>query len=197
MPLNVLLRPTLLCLLLLVAACSDSHWQTTDISGMLPTLAFTLTDENGDRVTADTYSGRANLMFFGFTHCAMACPTTLSRLGHLLDQLPASQREAIEVLFVSVDPDRDTAATLATYTDHFGADFIGLTGTQAQLRALNKRYRATYGYGEADVDGNYSVSHSAAVYGFAPGGAARVLIRSGDSDAAVLADLQRLATPTD
>lgn len=180
--------------LLLLTACSESHWQTTDIEGKLPSLGFTLTDETGHQVNADQYNDRANLLFFGFTHCPGACPTTLARLEHLLDQLPGAQRDNIEVLFVSVDPDRDSPATLADYTDNFGDDFIGLTGTQQQLQALSRRYRVTYGYGEPDTDGHYAVSHSSAVYGFAPGGEVKVMIRQDDPDSRVLADLEQLAT---
>lgn len=182
-----------LATLALLAACSEEPWQTRDIAGLMPPLTFILTDENGETVSAEKYTDKANLLFFGFTSCPDICPTTLARLSNLLEQLPPEQRDRIQVLFVSVDPGRDTPADLREYTDHFGPRFIGLTGTQEQLRALNKRYRVTYGYGQPDETGFYPVSHSSAVFGFAPGGEVRLLIRRDDSSEAIVSDLKRLA----
>lgn len=179
-------------ILALTSGCSGSSWQTNDISGMMPPLAFTLTNQDGRRVTAADYRDKANLVFFGFTSCPHACPTTLSQLAKLMSKLNTEQLKRIEVLFVSVDPDRDSAAKLKQYTANFGANVIGLTGTQDQLQELTKRYRVTYGYGEADAQGNYAVSHAAAVYGFAPGGEAKIMIQDMNDDDAVLADLKHL-----
>lgn len=183
---------SLVITLLLTAACSQEKWQTTDISGMMPPLTFTLTNEDGRHVTAADYRGKANLLYFGFTHCQSVCPTTLARIAKLLGRLDKQQRRKIQVLFVSVDPKRDTPEKLKQYTANFGPDFIGLTGTQAQLRAMAKRYRVTYGYSKPDANGNYVVSHAASIYGFAPGGDIKVMIRTTDKDAAVLADLKQL-----
>lgn len=179
---------------LALSACSDKpSWNATDISGVMPPLAFTLTDENGERATAADFRDKATLLFFGFTSCQEVCPTTLSRLSRLLDELDVEQQRNVRVLFVSVDPNRDTPEKLRTYTDNFGPQFVGLTGTQKQLQALNQRYRVTYGYGEPDIQGNYPVSHSAAVFGFsADDGKARILIRNSISSDAIRADLERL-----
>lgn len=191
---RAIIKIGIVCSLLLTAACSEKQpWQTNDISGAMPPLKFDLTNEDHKAVSAEDYRDKANLLYFGFTNCATACPTTLSRLARLINKLAPQQRKHIEVLFVSVDPRRDTPAILKKYTDNFGPEFIGLSGTQEQLQALSKRYHATYGYGKADAKGNYMVSHSAAVYGFAPDGNIEVLMSSSNSDAAVLADLRRLA----
>lgn len=179
---------------LAVAGCgSSSGWQTKDISRLMPELQFTLTDENGEEVTADDYEGRAVLMFFGFTHCPDVCPGTMARIAAWLNELPEADRERIRVLFVSVDPERDDPERLRTYTDHFHEAIVGVTGTQEQLRSLNKRYRVTYGYGDKDDGDDYDVSHSAGIYGFAANGEARVLIRQSDDREAILGDLRRLA----
>lgn len=176
-----------------LAGCGEPAWQTKDISGLMPPLEFELVDENGRDVEADQYLGKGTLLFFGFTHCPDVCPATLGRLEAAIGRLDESARDGIQVLFVSVDPRRDDPETLRAYTESFGARFIGLTGDRAALDALTRRYRVTYGYGEADDDGNYAVSHSSAVFGFNERGEARVLIRDSDPMEAVVADLERLA----
>ncbi|SDI67919.1 SCO family protein [Billgrantia gudaonensis] len=176
-----------------LAGCGEPAWQTKDISGLMPPLEFELVDENGHDVEADQYLGKSTLLFFGFTHCPDVCPATLGRLEAAIGRLDESARDDIQVLFVSVDPRRDDPETLRAYTESFGARFIGLTGNRAALDALTRRYRVTYGYGEADDDGNYAVSHSSAVFGFDERGEARVLIRDSDPMEAVVADLERLA----
>lgn len=180
-------------LVLLAAGCGgDASWQTKDIGGMMPELEFTLTSENGERVNAERYAGKVNLLFFGYTHCPDVCPITLGRLRGVMDRLPEDIAGRIRVLFVSVDPERDGPEQLRTYTDQFGENFIGLTGSREQLDALTRRYRTTYGYGEPDEQGNYEVSHGSAVYAFDANGEARLLIRNDDSVDAVAGDLERL-----
>lgn len=171
----------------------EPSWQTKDIGGLMPELEFTLTSEKGEQVHADRYTGKVNLLFFGYTNCPDICPVTLGRLSGVMKRLPPDVTEDVQVLFVSVDPDRDDPASLSSYTDSFGDNFIGLTGTRDQLDALTKRYRTTYGYEEPDDEGNYLVSHGSAVYAFDRGGRARLLIRNEDSMDAVAADIRQLA----
>ncbi len=188
-----LIQMTVLSLVLLAAGCGDElAWQTRDISGMMPELEFTLTSETGEDVTAQQYDDTVNLLFFGYTHCPDICPITLGRLRGVLDRLPADVAERVQVLFVSVDPERDGPESLRSYTDQFGDKFIGLTGSREQLDALTKRYRTTYGYGEPDEQGDYEVSHGSAVYAFDTQGNARLLIRDQDSVDAIAADIQQL-----
>ncbi|WP_306168983.1 SCO family protein [Halomonas sp. MMSF_3323] len=177
-----------------LAGCSEPPWQTKDISGLMPPLAFELVDENGKDVNADQFLGKSTLLFFGFTHCPDVCPTTLARLDAATQRMDEAARDDIQVLFVSVDPRRDDAEKLREYTDAFGPQFIGLTGDKAALDELTRRYRVTYGYGEEDSEGNYDVSHSSAVFAFNDQGEARLLIRDSDPMEAVVADLERLAS---
>ncbi len=191
------LRVVLAACAVLALGCDGERWATKDVSGLLPALGFTLIDERGRTVTAERYRGRVTLVYFGFTHCPDVCPVTLARLDRVLDGLPGDAREAVQVLFVSVDPARDTPAQLASYTDAFARDFIGLTGDQAQLRRLTRRYRVTYGYGEPGPEGDYPVSHSSGVWIFDRELDARLLFRPQDSDEALAADLRRLlASPS-
>lgn len=180
----------------LLAACGGGQnleWEGTDLTGVMPDLEFELINEEGEAVEAERYIGQPTLLFFGFTNCPDICPGTLASLARALEQLPADQQDDFQVLFVSVDPDRDTPQRLADYTSAFGPQFIGLTGTQRQLEALNKRMRATYGYGEVDENGFYNVSHSSAVYGFDAQGQTRVLIKSELPSDRIASDLAQLA----
>jgi protein SCO1/2 len=188
-------RLLLVTLLLgLATGCGgEQTWHTKDISGLMPELAFTLISENGETVTADNYTGKVNLLFFGYTNCPDVCPITLGRLRGVINRLPEDVAGRVQVLFVSVDPRRDDPDSLRSYTASFGEDFIGLTGTTEQLDALTKRYRTTYGYGEPDENGDYLVSHGSAVYAFDSNGEARLLIRDGDDMDAVAEDLAALA----
>lgn len=181
-------------LAMLTAGCDGEHaWRTKDIGGLMPKLSFTLTSETGETVTADRYSDKVNLLFFGYTNCPDVCPITLGRLRGIMNRLTPDVAERVQVLFVSVDPKRDDPESLRSYTASFGEDFIGLTGTREQLDALTKRYRTTYGYGEPDENGDYLVSHGSAVYAFDRSGEARLLIRDDDSMEAVVEDLSQLA----
>jgi protein SCO1/2 len=188
-----LLRSLLLAGAVLLGACSDGEpWRTRDISGLMPELEFRLIDERGERVSADSFDGSLNLLYFGFTHCPDICPATLGKLVRARSDLPAGLRENVRILFVSVDPGRDGPESLRTFTDYFGDDVVGLTGGREALDRLTRRYRVTYGYGEETAPGRYDVSHSSAVFAFDPEGDARLLLRRDDPVAAITADLERL-----
>ncbi|MDR5889466.1 MULTISPECIES: SCO family protein [Halomonas] len=184
--------PLLLLALLVMAGCGEPEWRTKDIASLMPPLAFTLVDERGETVTADRYRGGVALLFFGYTHCPDVCPITLARLAGQVRDLPHEARDDMQILFVSVDPARDDPERLAAYTEAFGSAIVGLTGSRAQLDALTKRYRVTYGYGEKDAAGGYAVSHPSGVFAFDRDGEARLLIRDGDAPEAVRHDLERL-----
>jgi protein SCO1/2 len=182
-----------LSLLLLLAACDGGPpWATKNITGLMPNLTFSLTDANRDAtVQAKDFHGHIALLYFGYTHCPDVCPTTLHRLQLVLSKL-GSAAQQVNVLFVTVDPSRDTVKLLKTYTEYFGPQFVGLRGDERELRKLTKMYRVTYGYGKPDAKGNYEVSHSSAVYVFDRKGDARLIIRPSDSVDAITSDLQRL-----
>ena len=182
-------------MMLLVSGChSGPPWQTKNITGLMPRLAFTMTEANRDiQVRAKDYRGHTLLVYFGYTHCPDVCPLTLGRLKTVLAKL-GDEAKAVRVLFVTVDPKRDKLSELKRYAEFFGPQVVGLRGTQPELRALTKKYRVTYGYDKPDAHGNYTVSHSSAVYIFDRKGEARLLIRPKDSIAAITSDLQRLLT---
>lgn len=179
----------------LVAGCThdDGHWQLTDVTGHLPDLAFTLTADTGQSVTASVFRGETTLVYFGYTHCPDVCPETMARLMQVLEKLPAADAKQVRILFISVDPARDTPQALHAYVTAFDAQHIrGLTGTDAQVESLAKRYRVAYQMEKRDPNGSYEVTHSSAVYIFDRDGRARLLATSGDSPDAIAHDLQRV-----
>ena len=183
----------LLGMLLLVTAChKEAPWATKNITGLMPTLSFTLTESNRNKpVHAEDYRGDILLLYFGYTHCPDVCPMTLSRLRNALAKL-GDEAKHVRVLFVSIDPNRDSVEDLKRYTEYFGPQFLGLRGDQATLRELTKKYRVTYGYDKPDANGDYNVSHSSAVYVFDRDGEPRLLIRPKDTAASISIDLKRL-----
>lgn len=187
-----LLIPALAALTLTACSGQDIDWVGTDITGVMPDLEFELISETSEAVTATDWSGTPALVFFGYTHCPDVCPGTMQSLAQAIEDLPEAKRDDLAVLFVSVDPERDTPEQLDAYTAFYGPQFVGLTGTEPQLRDLAKRYRTTFGYDEPDENGFYAVSHSSAIYGFDSEGRARVLLRGNLPTDRIAADLERL-----
>jgi protein SCO1/2 len=188
------LRFLLLFLLpLLALGCSgeaSTAWNGHDITGLMPDLEFELTDQNGERVTAQDYRGKVKLMFFGYTSCRHVCPVALSKLAEATRAL-GDQADRVEILFVAVDPKRDKPV-LDEYVSHFDAPIVGLTGSGKELKRLARRYRVAFSYEKPREDGFYVVNHSAAVFVFGPEGRSRLLIDSQAKPAAISADLRRL-----
>lgn len=196
-PVHVLIRRTpwvAMLLALVLAGCSaaDREWRTTNISGIMPPLNFRLTDAaTGRAVTAHDFRGKVVLLYFGYTHCPDVCPTTLSAIATALRDLGSGARD-VRVLFVTVDPARDSVPLLKAYAAAFGPRFVGLRGEAQALQRLTRRYRVTYGYGRPDAHGDYEVTHSSAVYVFDRSGKVRLLARPTDRAADLTHDLGRL-----
>lgn len=189
-----------ICLVLiaaaLVSACSsDEPWHLRDVSGLMPDLEFRLTRAaDGSTVTEAAYPDEVRILYFGYTSCPDICPATLAKFGQAIRGLDPEVADDIRVLFVSVDPKRDTPEKLAAYAKAFGEQFVGLTSDIPTLRDLTKRYRVTFGYGEPTESGFYTVSHSSAAFIFDRDGELRLLARQGASVDDIEQDLRRLAT---
>jgi protein SCO1/2 len=178
----------------LTAACHQdqpSPWQLADISGHMPDLTFQLTDDQGKAVTANDYRGKVTLLYFGYTHCPDVCPLTLAHLHVVLQQL-GKLSDNVRILFVSVDPIRDTPAVLHGYVTAFDPHAVGLTGSPADIEALTKRYRAAFSREPGKADGSYDVSHSSGIYIFDGQGKARLLATPADPQDKLVHDLQLL-----
>ncbi|MEW5011288.1 MAG: SCO family protein [Cycloclasticus sp.] len=179
-------------LFFMLSACAETEpTRLTNIEGLLPELSFELIDENNNEVTEKDYLGQTLIVFFGFTNCAEVCPSAMYQLAGVLKKL-GTEAEQVNVLFVSVDPKRDTPMKLQRYTDVFGPAFIGLTAKNELVKQMSKRYRVTFGYGDADDEGNYEVSHSGAMFIFDNLGRARLLATQSSSMEDILLDLRWL-----
>ncbi|MDR7039078.1 MULTISPECIES: SCO family protein [Methylobacterium] len=123
---------------------------------------FTLVDQNGRTVTEKDFSGATHLVFFGFTHCPDICPTTLQQISDVLAAL-GDRAKAMKVAFITVDPERDTPASLKAYLESFDPRITGLTGSPEQVAAAVKGYRA-YARRVPTQGGDYTMEHTALVY---------------------------------
>jgi protein SCO1/2 len=122
---------------------------------------FTLTDQDGKRVTDQDFKGKPFLVFFGFTHCPDICPTTLFEVSEVMRAL-GPEAEKTRALFITVDPERDTPAVMEDYLSSFDPHLRGLTGTPAEIDATAKAYRAYYR--KVPIEGGYTMDHMATVY---------------------------------
>ena len=122
---------------------------------------FTLAGTDGQPFASSKLSGRPAAMFFGFTHCPDVCPTTLARLARLRKQLGQGD-DALSIVFVSVDPERDTPAEVGNYLKLFNTPVVGLTGSPAQVEQVKKQF-GIYSRKVEQPGGGYSVDHTAAV----------------------------------
>ncbi len=146
------------------------------IRGFLPDLRFTLEGSGGKTVTQDDFKGKTVLMFFGYASCPDVCPTTMAQLAQVMHEL-GDDAAKVRILFISVDPHRDTPTILQAYVDAFDSNAIGLTGTEKQVADVARRYRVAYQIEKprgTDPE-NYEVAHSRGVYIFDAAGRARYL----------------------
>jgi len=187
------LLPLLFAAGLLLAGCQHEPppWQLTSIRGHMPDLAFKLTDDSGKTVTAADYKGKVALLYFGYTHCPDVCPLTLAHLHAVMQKL-GKQADDVRILFVTVDPARDTPAVLHDYVRAFDSHAIGLTGSPGTIESLVKRYRASFSREPDKNDSGYEVSHSSAIYVFDRSGKARLLATPSDTQPELVHDLHLL-----
>jgi protein SCO1 len=183
-----------------LAACSrpdTTPWKLTDVSGHLPDLDFKLTDDTDKPVTGQSFLGQTTLVYFGYTHCPDVCPETMARLMQVMQQLGPDAKNT-RIVFITVDPARDTAPVLHDYVRAFDAQHaVGLTGTAGAIESIAKRYRVAYQMEKRDPSGAYDVTHSSAVYIFDSHGHARLLATESDSIDTITHDLRRVINSTD
>ncbi|RYG57927.1 MAG: SCO family protein [Alphaproteobacteria bacterium] len=158
------------------------------------TQPFTLVNHNGDTVTEQTYLGKPTLWFFGFTHCPDVCPTTLGALTGWLNQL-GDDAQKFNVVFVSVDPERDTPASLKDYIAMFHPQVTAATGTEEQLQGMTKQFMVYYAkvpVKEGQNPADYLVSHSSGILMADATGTFKGMLDAHDPDAEALEKLRSL-----
>ncbi len=179
-----------------LGGCSSSppplKWDlNTSVQGQISDLKFHLVDGNGQAVTAANFRGKVVLLYFGYTHCPDVCPLTMTNMHVALTKLGPLAKD-VRILFVTVDPARDTPTVLHKYVKSFDKHAIGLTGSEQQLKALAGRYHESFSRGPSDGHGDYEVNHSAAIYIFNDKGQARLLATPTDTPASMAHDLRQL-----
>ena len=172
-------------------APSPPAFQATDITGAAFARDFRLTDHNGQVRTLADFRGKVVAIFFGYTHCPDVCPTTLSDFAAALQQLgPAADR--VQVIFVTVDPERDTPDLLKQYVPAFNPHFLGMTADAETLKQLAKEYKVVYQKTSVKAADDYLIDHSAGTYVYDPKGNIRLLMPYGSSPEAIARDLKTL-----
>lgn len=171
-------RRAFFALFVWLAGCTLARGPVTDISGAMPPLSFAMQRANdGAQVTEQDYRGDAVILYFGYTNCPDVCPTTLTDLSTALSLLGARARD-VRVLFITVDPARDTAPALKAYVRAFAPEIDGLRGSADAIARLARRYRVTYEVTPASPAHAYEVMHSASVFFFDRDGRARYVATS-------------------
>jgi protein SCO1 len=170
-------------LLVTLAACGRGEVRpgVTDITGVMPDLKFAMTRANdGTVVTQDSYRGKVVILYFGYTHCPDVCPATLSNLAEVLKDLGPKAND-VRVLFVSVDPQRDTLPMLKSYVTAFAPQIDGLRGTDNAIARLAQRYRVLYSVKQTPQ--GEEVMHSGSAFFFdAQGHAREVMTDTSDTN---------------
>jgi protein SCO1/2 len=177
----------------LLAACSPSPpaFQNTDLTGADYGKDFALTDHNGHARTLADFKGKVVVLFFGYTHCPDVCPTTMAELNGVLQKL-GSDASKVQVLFVTLDPQRDTPQVLAKYVPAFNPAFLGLYGDPAATDRTAKDFKVFYQKVPGTTPDNYTLDHTAASYVFDAQGRLRLFVRSDAPPEALTADLKTL-----
>lgn len=174
-----------------LAGCSPDkpQFHGIDISGADYAKDFQATDFNGQPRTLADFRGKAVVVFFGFTQCPDVCPTTMNEMSRV-KQLLGPDGDKLQVLFVSVDPERDTPEVLKAYMGSFDPAFLGLyAGSPEQLAQLAKDFKVYYKKVEGKTPTSYSMDHTAASYIYDPQGRLRLCSRYGTAPEAVAADI--------
>lgn len=163
---------------LLLAACDGGAptFKSTDITGAEYGKTLALEDHHGKPRRLEDFRGKAVVLFFGFTHCPDVCPTTLADMAQVMRTLGADA-DRVQVLFVSVDPERDTQAALAKYVPAFDARFLGLRGDLEATRRVAKEFKVYFEKRPGKTPGEYSIDHSAQSYVIDPEGRLRLFVR--------------------
>jgi len=164
----------------LLAGCGPSgpKFKNTDITGADWAQDFALTDQAGKPRTLTDFRGKVVVMFFGYVHCPDVCPTTLVELRDVMEKL-GEDGKRVQVLFVTLDPERDTPELLAQYVPVFHPSFLALYGNLEQTARVAKEFKVFYQKVPGPTPGDYSMDHTAGSYVFDPNGRVRLFVRQG------------------
>lgn len=180
-------------------ACQKSEppapvFHATDITGASFARDFELLDHNGKTRKLSDFRGKLVAMFFGYTHCPDVCPTTLSDFAMALKSMGADANK-VQVIFVTIDPERDTPDILKKYVPAFNPAFLGMLTDSAHLAELAKEYKVVYEKTSGRKQGDYLIDHSAGTYIYDQEGRLRLLMPYGSGAEVIATDLKALLRP--
>ena len=182
-------------LMFVLAACKPADQQNqftaTDITGADFAQALNLTDHTGKPRSLIDFNGKVVAIFFGYTHCPDVCPTTMADMKQTMKLLGA-QADELQVLFVTLDPERDTQEVLAQYVPSFDKRFIGLFGTQEQTAKATADFKIFASRVENNGRSGYTIDHSAGVYIYDKTGKIRLYVAYGEKPQVIAADIKKL-----
>lgn len=171
-------------------ACSQDKpsFQAIDVTGASYAKDFALPDHNGQVRRIADFAGKVVVVFFGYTQCPDVCPTAMTELAQV-KQLLGKDGNRLQALFVTVDPERDTAEVLKAYTENFDPTFLALIPTPAQLPEVARDFKIYYKKAEGKTPTSYSMDHSAGSYIYDTKGQVRLFTRYGSGAAALASDI--------
>jgi protein SCO1/2 len=166
-------------------------FQNTDVTGLDYAKGFTLTDQNGKKRTLADFKGKVVVVFFGYTQCPDVCPTTMAEMASVVKEL-GPKADQVQVLFITLDPERDTRELLASYVPQFDKRFLGLYGTPDETARVAKEFKVFYNKVPGSEPGSYSIDHTAGSYVFDRDGKIRLFVRHGQGAAPLVHDIRQL-----
>ena len=177
----------------LFSACSDKKpdFAAIDVTGADYARGFSLTDHNGQLRTVRDFAGKVIVVFFGYTQCPDACPTTMSELVEV-KKLLGKDSERLQAVFITVDPERDTPEVLKAYMGNFDPAFLALIPSTQALPALAKDFKVYYKKVDGKTPTSYTVDHTAGCYVYDPRGKLRLYTRYGSGAPALAGDIALL-----
>lgn len=175
------------------SACTPKgpKFQGVDLTGAEYARDLPLTDHNGQARSLKDFAGKVVVVFFGYTQCPDVCPTSMSELAEVKRALGADG-DRLQGIFVTVDPERDTAEVLKAYMVNFDPSFLALRGTPEQLAAVAKDFKIYYKRVDGQTPTSYTMDHSAGSYVYDPAGRLRVYHRYGSGAQSLAADVRAL-----
>jgi protein SCO1/2 len=166
-------------------------FQNTDVTGLDYAKGFSLTDHTGKPRTLADFKGKVVVVFFGYTQCPDVCPTTMAEMASVMQKL-GPLADQVQVLFITLDPERDTQQLLAQYVPAFDKRFIGLRGTPEQTAKTAKDFKVFYSKVPGTEPGSYTIDHTAGSYVFDRDGRLRLFIHHGQGADPIVHDLRQL-----
>jgi protein SCO1/2 len=186
-------RLLLMLLIALLLACTPepAAFRNTDLTGATFGRQLSLLDHHGQARSLTDFRGKVIVLFFGYTSCPDICPTMLARLADVMKALGADA-QGVQVLFVTVDPQRDSAERLKDFVPWFNPTFLGLRGDEAQTKAATEEFRVFAARKAVDGELGYVIDHSAGAYVFDPAGRLRLYVKDTASVGDIADDIRLL-----